>query len=62
MTETKVTLGMNWTHYFNLYGMTDNLFDSLRAEGWNTDKINEYTTTHPHKVNQELAKAHAMGR
>ena len=42
--KTKVTQGMNWTRYFNLYGMTDNLFDGLRKEGWDADKINEYTT------------------
>ena len=42
--------------------MTDNLFDGLREEGWDADKINEYTTAHLHKVNQELAKAHAQGR
>ena len=40
----------------------DNLFDGLREEGWNTNKMNEYTTAHLHKVNQESAKAHAQGR
>ena len=42
--------------------MMDNLFDGLREEGWDVDKINKYTTIHLHKVNQESAKAHAQGR
>ena len=58
--KTKFTLGMNWTHYFNLYGIIDN--DCLREEGWDADKINEYTTTHLHKVSQESAKAHSKGK
>ena len=60
MMRTKVTLGLTWTHYINLYGMMDNLFDDLRGEGWDADKIYEYTTAHLHKVNQESAKAHAQ--
>ena len=60
--KTKVTLGMNWTHYFKLHGMTENLFDGLRSEGWEANKINEYTTAHLHKVNQESTKGHAQGR
>ena len=31
------------------------LFDGLREEGWESDKINEYTASHLHKVNQALA-------
>ena len=42
--------------------MMDNLFDGLREEGWDVDKINKYTTIHLHKVSQESAKAHAQGR
>ena len=61
MTRIKVTLGLTCTHYFNLYGMKDRLFDGLREEGWESDKINEYTTSHLHKVNQALAKANAKG-
>ena len=61
MTRIKVTLGLTWTHYFNLYGMMDRLFDGLREEGWELDKINEYTASHLHKVNHALAKANAKG-
>ena len=61
MTRIKVTLGLTWTHYFNLNGMTDRLFEGLREEGWESDKIDEYTSNHLHKVNQALAKANAKG-
>ena len=61
MTRIKVTLGLTWTHYFNLCRMMDRLFEGLREEGWEADKINEYTTSHLHRVNQALAKANAKG-
>ena len=59
MTRTRVTLGMNWTRYFNPYGMTDRLYDALKDEGWEMTKIDEYTATRMLKVNQPLAKAYA---
>ena len=61
MTRIKVTLGLTWTHYFNLNGMMDRLFEGLREEGWEADKINKYTTSHLHKVNQASAKTNAKG-
>ena len=61
MTKTKVTLGLNWTHYFNLYGMTDRLFDALSKQGWSAEAINEYTASHIHRVNQPSAQANAEG-
>ena len=39
--------------------MTDKLFDALRDEGWEANKIDEYTATHMHKVNQPSAKVNA---
>ena len=39
----------------------DRLFDGLREESWKSDKINEYTTSHLHKVNQASTKANAKG-
>ena len=62
MTRIKVTLGLTWTCYFNLYRMTNRLYDALKDEGWKSEKINEYTTTHLHKVNQALAKTNVKGR
>ena len=61
MTRIKVTLGLTWTHYFNLYGMVDRLLDGLREEGWELDTIDEYTANQLHKVNQASAKANAKG-
>ena len=57
MTRSKITLGLTWTCYVNLYGMMDKLYDALKGRGWTPDKINEYTATHLHNVNEESRKA-----
>ena len=61
MTRIKVTLGLTWICYLNLYGTTDRLLDGLREEGWELDQINKHTTSHLHKVNQGSAEANAKG-
>ena len=60
MTRVKVTFRLNWTRYFNPYGMTDRLFEALSKCGWSVEAINVYTTSHLHKVNQPSAQANAV--
>ena len=58
MTKTKKSLGMNWTRYHNLYGVTYKLHDGMRSLGWLAEVIQKYTVNHAHKVNEENAAKH----
>ena len=52
MTKTKKTLGQNWTHYHNCYGMNHVLERAC------SKKIHEYTVSHAPEVNYEKARQH----
>ena len=58
MTKTKKTLGMNWTRYHNLYGVTYKLHQGMRSLGWSAEVIQKYTVDHAHEVNEESAAKH----
>ena len=58
MTKTKKTLGMNWTRYHNLYGVTYKLHEGMRSLGWSAEVIQKYTVDHAHEVNEESAAKH----
>ena len=58
MTKTKKTLGMNWTRYHNLYGVTYKLHEGMRSLGWSAEVIQKYTIDHAHEVNEESAAKH----
>ena len=59
MTKIKKTLGRNWTHYHNYYGMT-HILERARPKKlhWNRETIREYTVSHAPEVNYEKAKQH----
>ena len=58
MTKTKKSLGMNWTRYHNLYGVTYKLYKGMRNLGWLAEVIQKYTVDHAHEVNEENAAKH----
>ena len=58
MTKTKKTLGMNWTRYHNLYGLTYKLHEGMRSLGWSAEVIQKYSVDHAHEVNEESAAKH----
>ena len=59
MTKIKKTLGRNWTHYHNYYGMNHILERACSRElHWNRETISEYTVSHVTEVNYEKAKQH----
>ena len=58
MTKTKKTLGMNWTRYHNLNGVTYKLHSGMRGLGWSAKVIQKYTVDHAHEVNEENAAKH----
>ena len=58
MTKTKKTLGMNWTRYHNLYGLTYKLHEGMRSLGWSVEVIQKYAVDHAHEVNEESAAKH----
>ena len=55
MTKTKKTLSLNWSRYYNCYGMTPKLYTAMQDEGWMVQAINDYSVAHAHEVNQEMA-------
>ena len=55
---TKKSLGMNWTRYHNLYGVTYKLHEGMRSLGWSAEVIQKYTVDHAHEVNEESAAKH----
>ena len=55
MTKTKKTLGLNWSRYYNYYGMTPKLYTAMWDEGWTVQAIKDYSISHTHEVNQEMA-------
>ena len=55
MAKTKKTLGQNWSRYYNYYGMTPKLYRAMRDEGWMVQAIKDYSISHTHEVNQEMA-------
>ena len=55
MTKTKKTLGLNWSRYYNYYGMTPKLYQAMQDEGWLVQAIKNYSTSHAHEVNEEMA-------
>ena len=42
MTKTKKTLGINWTRYHNLYGVTYKLHEGMQSLGWSVELIQKY--------------------
>ena len=59
MTKIKRTLGRNWTHYHNYYGMTHILERACSKKlHWNRETIREHTVSHAPEVNYEKAKQH----
>ena len=59
MTKIKKTLGRNWTHYHNYYGMNHILERACSKKlHWNRETIREYTVSHAPEVNYEKAKQH----
>ena len=58
MTKTKKSLGVNWTRYHNLYGVTYKLHNGMRSLGWSAEVIQKYTVDHAHEVNGENAAKH----
>ena len=59
MTKIKKTLGRNWTHYHNYYGMNHVLERACSKKlHWNQETIREYTVSHAPEVNYEKAKQH----
>ena len=58
MTKTKKSLGMNWTRYHNLYGVTYKLHEGMRSLGWSAEVIWKYTVDHAHEANEESAAKH----
>ena len=60
MTKTKKTLGRNWTHYHNYYGMNHILENACsRKLHWTRETIREYIVNHAHEVNHEIATKYA---
>ena len=60
MTKTKKTLGRNWTHYHNYYGMNHVLANVCSKKlHWNRETIREYTVSHAPEVNYEKAMRYA---
>ena len=57
MAILKFTVCQNWTHYYNLYGMSPRFWDALSDKGWSKQKIDEYHKAHNHKVNIESAQS-----
>ena len=55
MTKTKKTLGLNWSRYYNYYGMTPKLYTAMRDEGWMVQAIKDYYISHAHEVIQDMA-------
>ena len=55
MTKTKKTLGLNWSRYYSYYGMTPKLYTAMQDEGWMVQAIKDYSISHAHEVNQEMA-------
>ena len=55
MTKTKKTLGLNWSRYYNYYGMTPKLYTAMRDEGWTVQAIKDYSIAHTHEIYQEMA-------
>ena len=54
MTRTKKTLGRNWTHYQNYYGMNHVLERACSKKlHWNRETIREYTINHAPEVNHQ---------
>ena len=58
MTKTKKSLGMNWTRYHNLYGVTYKLHEDMRSLGWSVEVIQKYMVDHAHEVNEESSAKH----
>ena len=60
MTKTKKTLGRNWTHYHNYYGMNHVLENACSKKlHWTRETIREYIFNHAHEVNHEIATKYA---
>ena len=60
MTKTKKTLGRNWTHYHNYYGMNHVLKNACSKKlHWNRETIREYKVSHAPEVNHEKAMKYA---
>ena len=60
MTKTKKTLGHNWTHYHNWYGMNSVLEAACSGQlHWTREAIHQYTLNHAPEVNQGSAQRHA---
>ena len=56
MTRSKKTLGRNWTHYHNYYGMNHVLERACSKKlHWNRETIREYTVNHAPEVNYQKA-------
>ena len=55
MAKTKKTLGQNWSRYYNYYGMTHKLYKAMQDEGWTVQAIKDYSISHAHEVNEEMA-------
>ena len=53
MMKTKKTL--NWSRYYNYYGMTPKLYTAMWNEGWTVQAIKDYSISHAHEVNQDMA-------
>ena len=58
MTKTKKSLGMNWTRYHYLYGVTYKLHEGMRGLGWLAEVIQKYTIDPAHEINKESAAKH----
>ena len=55
MAKTKKTLGQNWSRYYNYYGMTHKLYRAMQDKSWTVQAIKDYSISHAHEVNEEMA-------
>ena len=55
MARAKKTLGQNWSRYYNYYGMTHKLYKAMQDEGWTVQANKDYSISHTHEVNEEMA-------
>ena len=58
MARTKQTVDQNWCRYYNYYGMTHKLYKAMQDQDWTVQAIKDYSITHAHEVNEEMATKH----
>ena len=55
VTNTKKSLGIVWSQYFQLYGVTSKLAAACMEIGWTQAHVEAYAKGHYHLVNQQTA-------